>query len=286
MYTKKYKCLATPQALFVMKKKTFYIYIYENIYVIAYNGTEMSNDNENVSESAPKTKSINDPSSPIKNDINPATPHSESDNSNNSFVDEIMNVLNQQNAEKESNNIAPKSETIVPAINIASKSKNVDVEKKYKRKQQFDDLRNLCIGLIIVLGICALLSYGIYHGATLIEKAQNYNNSATTEQCFVISRESQSCDGGYSYTYTATSEEKCGNQILTYTTSACGQPTREINTSHKCYVTDCEDGSFSFERHELTMTTGIILVVAMCLLFICPCCVCYCGISALSNGGC
>eukprot|EP01084_Bolivina_argentea_P290623 499256_1 len=71
----------------------------------------------------------------------------------------------------------------------APKSINIEKNKQIVRNLSKENSNN-CLPLIVVLSICAALSFGIYHGATLIEDAQNYKDSATTEQCFVISRES------------------------------------------------------------------------------------------------
>ena len=133
-------------------------------------------------------------------------------------------------------------------------------------------------------------------GITMIIDGIEYANEATTEQCLLVSKDSNSCSYDchctgtgddrecstcYStnYKFYASVEDKCPDILVSYKDNSCPGTEWDVGVTKKCYVLDCKDEEFSLEHYTTSFVVGGILIAVGALFICCGCfaCVSFCN---------
>lgn len=137
---------------------------------------------------------------------------------------------------------------------------------------------------------CLLIGAGIWAiilGYNEYEEQNKFENEATSEECFIFDYDTHICSCGlqcsfWSHEYYAISD-KCENKTLT-TGEYGGMPCDyqhyeplEINKTYNCFVLQCKNAQFSFQRSFSTnyqptemIIGGIVLLTCFgCFPFLC-----------------
>eukprot|EP01084_Bolivina_argentea_P246229 412126_1 len=145
---------------------------------------------------------------------------------------------------------------------------------------------------ILGLGLMVFFSYMIYIGKTEMDTANEYTQSATKEQCTLISRfdtykcswnckdgngtkipcSGKSCNrcNGYKYSFTAIAPSKCGNKTLTCDIcerfDECSNIKKIIGNNYSCHVMECDKQTFSLHTPKDYNERGITYIVIFSIL--------------------